>query len=256
MKHHDIIVQSSGQLLGMFGALPSSITAAGENASRRFIEFFTANIRNRNTRHRVRPRRCAASSIGARDTTSLSTRSKPILVAAYIEEMGQSLDVPSVKQHLAAIRGLFDYLVVGQVIKMNPAAAVRGPKHVVTKGKTPVLTPEEAHELFDSIVPLTIADMRDRALIGVMVYSFARVGAVVAMNIEDYYQQGKRFWFRLHEKGGKRHEVRRTTKPRNTSTPTSPPPASPTSGAVPSSVLSAANAHSAIAGYTVWRCSP
>jgi integrase len=90
---------------------------------------------------------------------------------------------------------------------MNPAAAVRGPKHVVTKGKTPVLTPDEARELFDSITPLTIADLRDLALIGVMVYSFARVGAVVAMNVEDYYQQGKRFWFRLHEKGGKRHEV-------------------------------------------------
>ncbi len=206
MKHHDIIVQSSGQLLGMFGALPSSITAAGENASRRFIEFFTANIRNRNTRiayaHAVRRffDWCEGHHIPL-------DKIEPILVAAYIEEMGQSLDVPSVKQHLAAIRGLFDYLVVGQVIKMNPAAAVRGPKHVVTKGKTPVLTPEEAHELFDSIVPLTIADMRDRALIGVMVYSFARVGAVVAMNIEDYYQQGKRFWFRLHEKGGKRHEV-------------------------------------------------
>jgi len=130
-----------------------------------------------------------------------------MLVASYIEELGQSLDRPSVKQHLAAIRMLFDYLVVGQVVKMNPAGAVRGPKHVVRKGKTPVLTAAEAHELFESIDTTTIAGLRDRALIGVMVYSFARVGAVVGMNVEDYYQQGKRFWLRLHEKGGKRHEV-------------------------------------------------
>ena len=102
---------------------------------------------------------------------------------------------------------LFDYLVVGQVMKMNPAGAVRGPKHVVKKGKTPVLSIEEAHDLFASIELKTIGDLRDRALIGVMIYSFARVGAVVGMNVEDYYQQGKRFWFRLHEKGGKRHEV-------------------------------------------------
>src|SRR5207244_2642167 len=75
------------------------------------------------------------------------------------------------------------------------------------KGKTPVLTAEEARLLLDSIATDTVAGLRDRALIGVMVYSFARVGAVVAMNVEDYYQQGKRWWFRLHEKGGKRHEV-------------------------------------------------
>src|SRR5262249_5701362 len=75
------------------------------------------------------------------------------------------------------------------------------------KGKTPVLSPAEARELLDSIDVSTIAGLRDRALIGVMVYSFARVGAVVGMNVEDYYAQGKRWWLRLHEKGGKRHEV-------------------------------------------------
>jgi len=186
--------------------LPPVIAAAGEHASRRFIEFFTANIRNRNTRQAyARAARrffdwCAAHGLALEQL-------EPMLVASYIEELGQSLDRPSVKQHLAAIRMLFDYLVVGQVVKMNPAGAVRGPKHVVRKGKTPVLTAAEAHELFESIDTTTIAGLRDRALIGVMVYSFARVGAVVGMNVEDYYQQGKRFWLRLHEKGGKRHEV-------------------------------------------------
>lgn len=90
---------------------------------------------------------------------------------------------------------------------MNPASSVRGPKHVVKRGKTPVLSSAEARELLDSIDLTELVGLRDRALIGLMVYSFARVGAAVAMDVEDYFQQGKRCWFRLHEKGGKRHDV-------------------------------------------------
>ena len=111
------------------------------------------------------------------------------------------------KLHLAAIRSLFDYLVSGGVLPVNPAAAVRGPKHVVSKGKTPVLLPEEARRLLDAIDVSTISGLRDRALIGVMIFSFARVTATVNMNVEDYYPQGRRMWFRLHEKGGKHHDV-------------------------------------------------
>ncbi len=111
------------------------------------------------------------------------------------------------KQHLAAIRVLFDWMVTGHVTPVNPAWSVRGPKHVVKKGKTPVLTAAEARQLLDSIDTSTLIGLRDRALIGVMCYSFARVSAVVGMNVEDFYQQGKRSWFRLHEKGGKFHEV-------------------------------------------------
>ena len=72
----------------------------------------------------------------------------PFLIAAYIEELGTVLSPPSVKQHLAAIRMLFDFLVIGQIVPMNPASSVRGPKYVVKKGKTPVLSAEEARELF------------------------------------------------------------------------------------------------------------
>ena len=131
----------------------------------------------------------------------------PFAVAAYIEELQDGYAQPTVKQHLAAIRMMFDYLVVGQVLPVNPAASVRGPKHVVKKGKTPVLTASEARALLDSIDIEMGSGVRDRALLGTMVYSFARVGAVVGMNVEDYYRQGKRWWLRLHEKGGKFHEV-------------------------------------------------
>ena len=111
------------------------------------------------------------------------------------------------KQHLAAIRVLCDWLVVHQVLPVNPAAAVRGPKHVVTKGATPVLTPAETRSLLDGIDAGTLVGLRDRALLSVMVYSFARVSAVVGMRRQDYFLQGTWGWLRLHEKGGKRHDV-------------------------------------------------
>ena len=102
---------------------------------------------------------------------------------------------------------LYDYLVAGQIVAVNPAASVKGPKHVVKKGKTPVLDAVEARELLDSIDTSTMIGLRDRALIGVMVFSFARVSATLGMNVEDYFQQGRRMWLRLHEKGGKLHDV-------------------------------------------------
>ena len=102
---------------------------------------------------------------------------------------------------------LCDWLVVSQVLPVNPAAAVRGPKHVVTKGSTPVLSPAEARQLLDSIDLGTLAGLRDRALLSVMLYSFARVSAVLGMRRQDYFLQGSRGWLRLHEKGGKRLDV-------------------------------------------------
>ena len=132
---------------------------------------------------------------------------EPLHVAAYIEALQATMAKPSVKQHLAAIRMLFDWLVTGQVLATNPAHAVRGPKQVVNRGKTPVLTADQCRELLDRIDTSTLVGLRDRALIGVMTYAFARVGAVVAMRVEDYFANGKCWWVRLHEKGGKRHEM-------------------------------------------------
>ena len=102
---------------------------------------------------------------------------------------------------------LGDWLMVSQVLPVNPAAAVRGPKHVVTKGATPVLSPAEARKLIESIGTGTLAGPRDQALLSVMLYSFARVSAVLGMRRQDYFGQGSRGWLRLHEKGGKRHDV-------------------------------------------------
>ena len=102
---------------------------------------------------------------------------------------------------------LFDWLVTGQIVPFNPAASVRGLKHVVKKGKTPVLSVAEAKELIESIPTDTLVGLRDRAIMGVMLYSFARVSAVCGLKVKDFFSQGRRAWFRLHEKGGKYYEV-------------------------------------------------
>ena len=111
------------------------------------------------------------------------------------------------KQYLAALRMLFDWLVVGQVLPFNPASSVRGPKHIVKAGKTPVLSAKETRALLDGIDVSRLVGLRDRAFLGVLVYSFARVSAAVSLRIADYYTQGRRSFFRLHEKGGRYNVV-------------------------------------------------
>jgi site-specific recombinase XerD len=195
------------QLVPFAHAPPALIAVAGEHAQLCFIEFFTANIRNPHTRRAYAQATreflvwCEAAGL------SSIAAVRPLHVSAYIEQLTHERSAPTVKQRLAAIRHLFDWLVVGQVIPMNPAASVRGPKHIVKKGKTPVLSPKEARKLLESIDVSIHAGLRDRALIGLMVYSFARIGAALAMKVEDVYVQNRRLWVRLHEKGGKRHEM-------------------------------------------------
>lgn len=188
-------------------AVPAAIEAQGADAVRRFIEFFVVTIRNPNTRAAyARAVRNFFLWCERRGAATLD-RIEPVVVAAYIEQLGSTAAAPTAKQHLAAVRMLFDWLVTGQVLRFNPTSSVRGPAHVVKRGKTPVLSAEQARTLLDSIDTSRIAGLRDRALIAVMIYSFARVSAVVAMRVEDYYPEGKRWWLRLHEKGGKLHQV-------------------------------------------------
>jgi site-specific recombinase XerD len=175
------------------------------STARRTLEFFTADIRNANTRRAYA--RAGADFAGwcsERGLTDLNDV-EPVHVATYVEQL--KLAPPSIKQRLAALRRLFDWLVVGQVIPTNPATSVRGPRYSSRKGKTPVLSAEEVRELVDSIDPSTPIGLRDRALIGLMVYTFARVGAAVQMRVDDVYIQRRRTWVRLHEKGGKLHEM-------------------------------------------------
>ena len=184
--------------------LPQLVVDAGPVAVARFLEFFAARIANRRTRAAYG--RAVGQFLAWCEARGLALEAVfPLHVAAYIRTHPGS--APTVKQHLAAIRMLGDWLVVSQVLPVNPAAAVRGPKHVVTKGATPVLSPAEARRLLDAIDTTTLAGLRDRALVSVMLYSFARVSAVIGMRRQDYFRQESRGWLRLHEKGGKRHDV-------------------------------------------------
>jgi site-specific recombinase XerD len=184
-----------------------ALFAPDAKTAERVIEFFTARIRNPHTRKAYAR---AAGDFAAwcveHGIVELGSV-RPVHVAAYVEGLQKTIAAPSVKLQLAAIRMLFDWLVVGQVVPVNPASSVRGPKHVVKKGKTPVLSVDEAHVLLNAIDTTSPVGLRDRALMGLMVYTFARVGAVIRMRVEDVYVQGRRTWVRLHEKGGKRHEM-------------------------------------------------
>jgi hypothetical protein len=123
---------------------PRLVADAGHKTARRFLEFFAATTHNQNTRmayFRACTRflaRCVARHIGK------FADIEPLHVAAYVQEMGRDFEKPTVKQHLATIRMLFDWLVTGQIVAINPAHAVRGSKHITKRGKTPVLTPDEA----------------------------------------------------------------------------------------------------------------
>ena len=164
--------------------------ARSKQAQRRFWEFFTVHIRNPNTRRAYLIAVWRFADWCGHHGIPLA-KVEPMVVAAYVEELTGKLSAASVKQHLAAIRMLFDWLVVGQVLPFNPASSVRGPKHVVRKGKMPGLSAEEARGLLDGIDLSTLAGLRDRALIGVLVFSFARITATVSMRVSDYYTQGE-----------------------------------------------------------------
>jgi site-specific recombinase XerD len=188
--------------------VPALVSAAGEEASAHFLNFFLATIRNRNTR-RAYGRQVGdflrfLEERGLSDIRQIRTEH----VAFYIELLTHGAFEPaSVKQALSSIRMLFDYLVVKQVVAINPAASVRGPKLSVTEGKTPSLESAEVVRLFESIPTNSLVGLRDRALIGLMAYTFARVGAALAMNVSDFYPQGTGFMVRLREKGGKRKVI-------------------------------------------------
>ncbi len=199
-------------------AIPVQIQSTGSAAAERFVEFFIATIRNPHTRrayHRAVMRFFSwCDQVGLETLVGL----RPLHVATYIEGLGQSHERASVKLHLAALRRLLDWLVTGGFLDINPATSVKGPSLVMARGKTPVLAAEEVRHLLDSI-PLTQIDkstslavpspagLRDRALIALMTFTFARIGAALALKVEDITRRNHRLWVRLLEKGGKVHDV-------------------------------------------------
>jgi len=202
--------RNNGNLSAVHGIdqfIPPLVTRSGNKAAKRFTEFFAVTIRNNNTREAYY-RACRrflewCADIKLTDISSI----EPLHVAVYIEYLGRTFSRPTVKQHLAAIRMLLDWLTVGQVLAGNPAISVRGPKHYTRRGTTPTLSPAEIRQLLYSIDTSTIIGLRDRALISLMVFSFARVSAALGMRMKDYFLTENRRWIGLQEKGGTVHEM-------------------------------------------------
>ena len=186
--------------------VPALIATLGEQAAWRYVEFFTAHIQNPNTR-RAYGRACSRFFSWCETHSLTLSTIRSFDVAAWIEGLQHDHSAPSVKQQLAAVRMLFDWLIIGQVVPHNPAAAVRGPKHVVKTGKTAVLEGDEWRRLFTSIPTDTLRDLRDRALIATLTYSFARISAALKMKVKDLRPRGAGWTIRLNEKGGKQHEM-------------------------------------------------
>jgi site-specific recombinase XerD len=192
-----------------FSAWPVAVANASPKAQYAFLQFFAAEIDNPRTRR--------AYLKGAEDFFAFiapcpsGDRLEALTslhVAAWMNDMEQrGLSVPTRKLRLSVLSMLFQALVREQVLAVNPAAAVKRPKHIVLRGKTPVLEGEEMLQLLNSIDTEPLIGLRDRALIGAMAYSFARVGAVIALKVEDVFHQKRRLWLRLTEKGGKRLEI-------------------------------------------------
>jgi site-specific recombinase XerD len=200
-------VASANLALPTGATVPALVASAGDRAGIRFLEFFASAIRNPHTRRAYA--RAAGEFLDwcAGAGVSSITAVQPLHVASWIELQTQKWAAPTVKPQLAAIRHLFDWLVTGQIVPHDPAASVRGPSHTAKKGKTPVLDASEARQLLDTIDVTMPIGLRDRALIALMVFSFARIDAALAMRVEDVYVQHRRLWVRLREKGGKRHEM-------------------------------------------------
>src|SRR6202048_432471 len=139
--------------------VPALIADLGDQAGWRYVEFFTANIRNPHTR-RAYARACARFFAWCEDRGLTLAGIRPYDVSLYIEGLQHAHSAPGGKQRLAAVRMLFDWLITGQVVPTNPAAAVRGPKHVVKIGKTPVLEGAEWRKLLKSIPDVPLRDLR------------------------------------------------------------------------------------------------
>lgn len=182
-----IAPEPNGNQLALGGNLylPAIVAAEGEQTSKRFLEFFTVTIRNSNTRQAYA--RAVGYFLDWCDQHGLTLKQiEPMIVAAYIEKITKEREPQTVKQSLAAIRMLFDWLVIGQILPFNPAASVKGPRYSYNKGKTPVLAAEDMRRLLESVDVSTVIGLRDRAIIGLMFYSFGRVSAIIDMDVGDY----------------------------------------------------------------------
>jgi integrase/recombinase XerD len=184
---------------------PALIIAAGKAAAFAYAEFFGAEIESP---HTYRAYRAAVDRFltWCSDRGVALQQVSPVVVGEYIRKqlVGSK---PTKKLHLSALRHFFDQLVLRHVIMLNPAASVRAPKYSVVEGKTPALSVEQARRVLAAIDTSYVVGLRDRAIIAILIYTAARVGAVAKLRLQDYSPNGNQWWFRFDEKGGKARTI-------------------------------------------------
>ena len=189
---------------GSAHALPAIVTAAGPAATFVWDEFFSGSIRNAHTRraytHAVRQFLAWADGQGVE-----LARITPGMVGQYLDQLAGR--VPTKKLHLAALRGFFDALVLRHVVVLNPAASVRAERYTVVEGKTPEITIDQARVLLRLIDTSHVVGLRDRAVIAVLIYTAARIGAVAGLKRGSLAHDGTQYSLRFDEKGGKDREI-------------------------------------------------
>jgi integrase/recombinase XerD len=198
------VIEAPVPTLANVPCAPKIILNAGAAACFAWEEFFAASIRNHHTRtaYALAVRRffewIAPSGLRIDEIT-------PGMVGTYLSQHPGS--VPTRKLHLAALRALFDLLVVRHVMILNPANSVRGERYEVVEGKTPEISIQQARELLGSIKTDNLVGLRDRAIIGVLIYTAARAGAVAKLQLRHFAFDGVQWTFRFEEKGGKSREI-------------------------------------------------
>lgn len=185
-------------------SLPTVVAAAGPAARFAFEEFFYGRIRNPHTRK--------AYLQAVQRFSAWCSSAGVDLIQVTPADVGRSLDamavsIPTRKVHLAALRRFFDELVLRHVLILNPAHSVRGERYQAVEGKTPEIPVVQARRLLQSIDTTRQIGLRDRAILGILIYTAARVGAVARLRRCDFYDLGDQHSLRFHEKNGKVREI-------------------------------------------------
>jgi site-specific recombinase XerD len=192
------------------GPVPALIEGSGERAMRQALEWFAARLTNPNTRTtygRAIGKFCAWCA--EHDLERLEDV-EPVHVAGFLNALREAgASRATRRQHLSAVRGLYNDLLSGGAltIRHNPALAVRGPRMVIERGKTPILTAAEARKLLRAPDTTHIVGLRDRAVIGVMLYTFARVSATANLDVHDYRRTAEGAEMIFQEKGGRQRRI-------------------------------------------------
>ena len=183
---------------------PAIVKAAGRSAEFAWEEFFQAEIANAHTRknylHAVQKFLAWVEGRGLE-----LARITPGDVGEYLQAL--ELSVPTKKLHLAALRRFFDRLVNRHACVINPAATVKAERHAVVEGKTPQIGAGQVRTLLKSIDVSNLVGLRDRAILAVLVYTAARVGAVAKLTLKSLKHDGTQYSLRFAEKGGKSREI-------------------------------------------------